>query len=1049
MITAVHERLARSEPVAILGEAGIGKTAVVNEYLSRSGRRTFLGAALPALSWVDYLPLARALGQRPPVGDVVAVARRVRAEVRNGILVLEDLHWADRSTLATLPLLAELIDLIVTVREEDPGPELVRAVLGEAGFETMRLEGLGEQESLEVVRQLRADLSPSQATAIVVEAGGNPLLLRELALVGRPSVSLASALRTRLGRHSAEAREAFAMLSLLGRSGERQIVGDAIEELVSDRLVSHDEAGYTVRHAFLAEVIANGLDDKERRRLHGTLATRLKDPGEAARHYAAAGHDAIAHSLALKAAERSHSRGEQARHLAVAASCLVGPAGEVLRLEAAEALIDEGDVVAAEELLSQVQSADTNVQARVALERSRGSWRRSDAEEHVKWAHHGLHLIAGTNSIIEVALLIELALGQAFVWHAKDALERAQAAWSLACHLGFQVARARLALGTAVAIGGAYDKAVEHLFGAVNIAREEGDLEIELEATVHLAAVLQMALRADEAERLAREAADKAGRHGLGKRQVELASLAAHIRFNQEGSTDRVIREHEQLLDDLSGPITAAVVADLAVALADRGEGESARRLVERYQRSPILQSDLLIWAKAEVEWLFGRPEQAIAVVDQHADVGLGSASEYDRKITRQYALLDLGRSPEPSVDPERVTRYHRACADESKGLSALGSGRARQAEAHFRRAAKGWSVLYKRAEIKCSWGACEAARLAGDVERARGGLLRVERLAQEAGMEVFLARVRESLRRCGVSRAEPRGKQLRGGLTGRELELLELTGQGLTTATIARRLHLAPSTIDSVIESAMLKLNARTRAQAVAIHSDGHVASRPLIVTASIAETAVFQPLMEAGGWFLCDQDDMPTDPWDLSGSAIVCRSSVDSRAQLALAVLSAVRGAGIVATAPNAALRNELITQLGRLGAVETGEDSVAPSWLKLDETQRRLLELLGKGWTIGQAAETVYLSRRTAHRRLASARHLLGVSTTTEAIVMAGRELNRWKAPNTSERPTNEEGMGGSVAPAGDVDLGREDLSLLRPVEADVRFPLTLPPERRRRG
>jgi DNA-binding CsgD family transcriptional regulator len=59
-----------------------------------------------------------------------------------------------------------------------------------------------------------------------------------------------------------------------------------------------------------------------------------------------------------------------------------------------------------------------------------------------------------------------------------------------------------------------------------------------------------------------------------------------------------------------------------------------------------------------------------------------------------------------------------------------------------------------------------------------------------------------------------------------------------------------------------------------------------------------------------------------------------------------------------------------------------------------QRRLLELLAQGMTVGEAARRVFVSRRTADRRLAEARIALGVRTTTEAVArllrLSGRRL-----------------------------------------------------------
>jgi DNA-binding NarL/FixJ family response regulator len=55
-------------------------------------------------------------------------------------------------------------------------------------------------------------------------------------------------------------------------------------------------------------------------------------------------------------------------------------------------------------------------------------------------------------------------------------------------------------------------------------------------------------------------------------------------------------------------------------------------------------------------------------------------------------------------------------------------------------------------------------------------------------------------------------------------------------------------------------------------------------------------------------------------------------------------------------------------------------------LDDRQRRLLELLGRGLSVGEAATRLHLSRRTAERRLAEARAALGAATNAEAVLRA---------------------------------------------------------------
>lgn len=52
-------------------------------------------------------------------------------------------------------------------------------------------------------------------------------------------------------------------------------------------------------------------------------------------------------------------------------------------------------------------------------------------------------------------------------------------------------------------------------------------------------------------------------------------------------------------------------------------------------------------------------------------------------------------------------------------------------------------------------------------------------------------------------------------------------------------------------------------------------------------------------------------------------------------------------------------------------------------LDLEQQQLVDLLAQGMPLSRAASTLYLSRRSADRRLAAVRRTLGVETTAEAV------------------------------------------------------------------
>jgi len=158
-------------------------------------------------------------------------------------------------------------------------------------------------------------------------------------------------------------------------------------------------------------------------------------------------------------------------------------------------------------------------------------------------------------------------------------------------------------------------------------------------------------------------------------------------------------------------------------------------------------------------------------------------------------------------------------------------------------------------------------------------------------------------------------------------------------------------------------------------------MAAPPLVVIEGGSPTALAAARAEllASGWPLVE---------GCSGArpGVVCAARIDSSRAAQHAVLAAVAGAGLLLEADAEREVLDLCYEdLRRLGTLDLrfGDPDAGP-YLGPDE--RSLLELLLGGSSLGQAARTLHLSRRTADRRLASARRQLGAASTPEALVLA---------------------------------------------------------------
>lgn len=154
----------------------------------------------------------------------------------------------------------------------------------------------------------------------------------------------------------------------------------------------------------------------------------------------------------------------------------------------------------------------------------------------------------------------------------------------------------------------------------------------------------------------------------------------------------------------------------------------------------------------------------------------------------------------------------------------------------------------------------------------------------------------------------------------------------------------------------------------------------RPLVVVeASPRAAAAARRVVESAGWRVID--GWRTEP------DVVCAGVVDDAASAAEALLAAVGGAGLIIEArADRDLVDRLVDDLRRLGPVE--HCTHEPGFAVLTAEERDLLALLADGLTLGAAARSLHVSRRTADRRLAGARARLGVESTAEAVVAFSR-------------------------------------------------------------
>jgi DNA-binding SARP family transcriptional activator/tetratricopeptide (TPR) repeat protein len=392
-----------------------------------SPRKVLPARSLAALG--ELLPELTAPGA--PVDPETSRALLLEGAVRllratgKAVLLIDDLQWADASSLELLALLAaraENVSLVLAFRAgENPERFLSELRAGHRPDE-IQLAALDAA----AIGTLAGD--PALAKLLVAETDRTPFAIVEVlrAIEGRTGAAMRDHAREvarsgrrwsilqRAQRQSGPAREVLGLLALLGRPASVELLADAsgaaietviahLHELAAADLAGHTERGFAASHDLVAEIVRDALEPVERARLHKLLADALAAhaaaPGERARHLAGSGDRPAAAVVYAEAARQRLDRfaDREAMHLAEAGLALEPrePVRADLLEVRAETRARTGDSAGAQEDLraALTLTARPPVRARLLTALARAS--------------------SGSDDLIRAANLIELALTEA------------------------------------------------------------------------------------------------------------------------------------------------------------------------------------------------------------------------------------------------------------------------------------------------------------------------------------------------------------------------------------------------------------------------------------------------------------------------------------------------------------------------------------------------------------------------------------------------------------------------------------------------------------
>jgi class 3 adenylate cyclase/tetratricopeptide (TPR) repeat protein len=267
----------------------------VSDGLIASERRVFLNDLLDMPQPMELRALYDAMdnstrnsGKRATVAELVARASNQLPL----LLVVEDLHWADRLTLDHLASLTEAVTecpalLVMTSRiEGDPLDNAWRPRIAGSSLLTVDLGPLRLQEA-EALADTYLDGGGELARRCIERAAGNPLFLEQLLLnseegteaASRVPGSIQSLVLARMDRLEALDKQALQAASVLGQRFTPDALHYLVERdfdcacLIRQCLVRPTGEDYLFAHALIQEAVYTSLLRGKRRGLHRRAAT--------------------------------------------------------------------------------------------------------------------------------------------------------------------------------------------------------------------------------------------------------------------------------------------------------------------------------------------------------------------------------------------------------------------------------------------------------------------------------------------------------------------------------------------------------------------------------------------------------------------------------------------------------------------------------------------------------------------------------------------------------------------------------------------------------
>ena len=829
-------RSGESRLVLIAGEAGVGKTALLEAFRSRLSDARWLWGACDG----SFTP--RPLGSLFDIASQAdgALGAACRADASREqlfrllldellpsstltVVVFEDLHWADEATLDLLRFLGRRLRdaqalLLATYRDDGlTRDHPLRVALGELMTErSTRHMGLTPLSG-DAVHQL-ARGSGIEPTELHRLTGGNPFYVTEVLEAGDGSVPLSAseAVLARIARLSPEARQLLDAAAVVGARVDlgvlRAVAGtefEAIDECLATGTLVSDAEGLHFRHEIARMAVEAALPTHRRVDLHArvldALRAGIEDDARLAHHAEGAGDRSAVLQYAPLAAQRAS---ELAAHREAAAQY-----ERALRfadgLESAaharlydglgfeSALIDrwEQAAEAQERALELWRELGDDVRIGDTLRSlSRTMFRLCRGEESDTAALSAVEILEKLPPTPELAYAYANLAARKIGIEPAEAITLARQAQTLAKKFGASTILSDALNTEGCAMFNSGENGMDQLERALEVAIAAQLEEPAGRAYANLQAVLSSEYRFADAERYYVEGLAYAEEHDIGVTGTCLVGGQVWC-LEKRGRWDDAEALSLPILDraDVSPVNRMSFVMALSQIYARRGQREMAASLLEEATESadgsgdPELVADVGTM-RTEAAWLVGDDEAA----RQAAQLSVKPALQQPNKSIRGALAAWLRRLGITDVE-----------------LTDLAEPYLRQLSGDWTGAAEMWRAL------DCPYDEALALLDSGDEVAMREAL----RIFDQLGAVSAVAVTQASMRRLGF-KAIPRGPRRTTrsdafGLTAREQEVLALLCAGLTNGDIAERLFISEKTVDHHVSSVLGKMGVGSRREA------------------------------------------------------------------------------------------------------------------------------------------------------------------------------------------------------------------------------------------